>query len=89
MLKKKNNRKYMTTRNVYKDVKKYDHAKFDEFCTNVYAEGFEDGRKSVPGTDITEVMAAIKTVKGIGEKRLAQIEAAVSVLFEKTDEAEV
>lgn len=89
MLKKKNNRKYMTTRATYKEVKKKDHAEFDAFCTNVYAEGFEEGRKSVPGVDIQDVMAAIKTVKGIGEKRLAQIEAAVSVLFENKSEAEV
>ena len=35
----------------------------------------------MPGTDLTAVMEQIKNVKGIGEKRLAQIEAAVGTLF--------
>lgn len=88
MLKKKGNRKYMTTRNQYKAVKKYDHGQFDEFCTRIYAEGFTDGKNSVQGADLQDVMKAIKTVKGIGDKRLAQIETAVSVLLEDKDETE-
>lgn len=83
MKKKKPNRKYMTTRVQYKAVKSYDHAQFDAFCTNIYAEGFKDGAKSVQGADVTDVMERIKTVKGIGDKRLVQIEQAVSVLFNK------
>lgn len=86
MRKKKPNQKYMTTRTQYKAAKSYDHGQFDAFCTNIYAEGFKDGVNSVQGTDITAVMEKIKTVKGIGEKRLAQIEEAVSVLFSKESE---
>ena len=37
---------YTTTREVYKTVKKYDHQQFDEFCTRVYTNGFNDGKKS-------------------------------------------
>ena len=73
---------YATTRAQYKAAKKYDHAQFDDFCATIYTEGVKDGRASVPGADLTEIMAAIKAVKGIGEKRLAQIETAVAVLFE-------
>ncbi len=40
-----------------------------------------DGSSSVPQIDSGAVMAAVQTVKGIGVKRLAQIEAAVSALF--------
>lgn len=86
MRKKKPNQKYMTTRTQYKAAKSYDHGQFDAFCTNIYTEGFKDGVNSVQGTDITAVMEKIKTVKGIGEKRLAQIEEAVSVLFSKESE---
>jgi hypothetical protein len=85
MRKKKPNQKYMTTRTQYKAAKSYDHAQFDAFCTSIYAEGFKDGEKSVQGTDIIEVMGKIKTVKGIGEKRLSQIETAVSVLFDNKE----
>lgn len=38
---------YTTTREVYKTVKKYDHRQFDAFCTRVYTNGFNDGKKSV------------------------------------------
>ncbi len=81
-MKKKASRKYMTTRAQYKAAKSYDHRQFDEFCSNIYIEGFKDGKNSVQGADLTAVMAAIRSVKGIGDKRLAQIEAIVSTLFE-------
>lgn len=84
-MKKKASRKYMTTRAQYKAAKSYDHGQFDEFCTNIYIEGFKDGEKSVKGTDLTAVIAAIKSVKGIGDKRLAKIEATVSTLFENKE----
>ncbi len=74
-------KKYMTTRDQYKAAKKYDHQQFDDFCTSIYHSGYEAGKKAVPGTDIEEVMAAIQTVKGIGEKRLAEIRAAVEKTF--------
>lgn len=73
-MKKKPNRKYMTTRTEYKAVKSYDHGQFDAFCTNIYMEGFKDGKNSVQGADVKEVIERIRTEKGIGEKRLAQIE---------------
>lgn len=85
-MKKKPNRKYMTTRVQYKAAKSYDHGQFDAFCTNIYAEGFKEGVKSVQGADVTDVMERIKTVKGIGEKRLAQIEQAISDLMKKESE---
>lgn len=81
-MKKKPNRKYMTTRTQYKAAKSYDHAQFDAFCTDIYAEGYKDGVNSVKGADITDVMERIKTVKGIGEKRLSQIETAISSLLD-------
>ena len=76
-MKRKRNGRYTTTRAQYKEVKKFDHAQLDEFCTRIYLEGKKDGT----GTDHTAVMEQIKNVKGIGEKRLAQIEAAVGTLF--------
>ena len=84
-MKKKASRKYMTTRAQYKAAKAYDHGQFDEFCSNIYIEGFKDGKNSVQGADLTAVMTVIRTVKGIGDKRLAQIEAIVSTLFENKE----
>ncbi len=87
-MKKKPNQKYMVNRAVYKAAKSYDHRQFDEFCTNIYMEGFKEGEKSVKGVDISVVMAAIKTVKGIGEKRLAQIESVISAVMESPESGE-
>ena len=84
-MKKKASRKYMTTRAQYKAAKSYDHGQFDEFCSNIYIEGFKHGKNSVQGADLTAVMTVIRTVKGIGDKRLAQIEAIVSTLFENKE----
>lgn len=80
-MKRKNNGNYMTTRNTYKAVKKYDHAQFDAFCTNIYKEGYRDGADSVPGVDIDELTARLETVKGIGTVKLAKIKEAVEELF--------
>ena len=77
----KSGRKYTTTRTVYKNVKKYDHMQFDEFCTRVYAEGFKDGMEAVPGTDVTDVMEAIKKVKGIGPVMIKRIDTALNQCF--------
>ena len=65
---------YTTTREVYKTVKKYDHQQFDEFCTRIYANGFNDGKKSVtekPVKTITDeqLMEVIGEVKGVGHRK--------------------
>ena len=82
-MKRKQGRQYMTTRVQYKAAKKYDHRQFDEFCTNIYTEGFADGAASVPGVEIDDVMEAIRMVKGIGGKRLDEIRNVVERLFNK------
>lgn len=80
-MKQKANRTYMTTRTQYKDAKKFDHAQFDAFCTKIYTEGYKDGRNSVPGADVNEVMAAIGNIKGIGTKKLEDIRASIETIF--------
>ena len=55
---------YTTTREVYKTVKKYDHQQFDEFCTRIYADGFNDGKKSVISKENKE-----KKVRNVAHQR--------------------
>ena len=81
MKSKAKDEKYSTTRACYKKVKKFDHAQFDEFCTRIYIEGVEEGRNSVSVVVLEQVMEQIKTIKGIGGKRLDQIEAVVETTF--------
>ena len=81
MAKQKNN-KYMITRARYKAIKAFDHQQMEQFCTDVYKSGYQDGRESVPGVDIEAVMAAIGSTKGVGAKKLADIRASIEALFE-------
>lgn len=64
-MKKKNN-KYMINRSTYKNIKKYDHQQMEGYLTDVYKSGYHDGRESVPGVELDDVMEALHGVKGIG-----------------------
>lgn len=74
---------YTTTRKAYKAVKNLDHRQFDEFCSNVYTNGYNDGKYSVKGVDITQILEVISQVKGIGPALQERIKAAVYEKFEK------
>lgn len=76
---------YKTTRAVYKAVKKYDHQQFDEFCTNIYASGYEDGRNSVPGISVEDMLKTIGDVKGVGPALKGKISEAITREFAKTE----
>ena len=77
---------YTTTREVYKTVKKYDHQQFDAFCTRVYTNGFNDGKKLVtekPVRTITDeqLMEVIGEVKGVGPALRGKIKEAIEEKF--------
>lgn len=63
--------KYMINRTKYKDIKRYDHKQMEDFLTDVYKNGYADGKESVPGVELQDVEAALKDVKGIGDQTLA------------------
>ena len=67
------NSKNILRREDYRRVKKMDRGQFEAFCKNLYMEGYQDGRNSVPGIDISQVKEAIAGTKGIGETRLKAI----------------
>lgn len=58
MAKQRNNR-YMITRARYKSIKAFDHQQMENFCADIYKSGYEDGRASVPGIDLTTIYEAI------------------------------
>ena len=60
-------------RKQYKDVKRLDREQMESYLINLYMEGYEDGRKSVPGVDVTAIRGIISSIKGIGEKRTDEI----------------
>ncbi len=69
------------SRDMYKSIKKYDRQQFTRFCTDLYKFGYEDGRESVPGVDIKDVLRAVSETKGIGEKKMEAIKASIEAVF--------
>lgn len=78
---KKAERRYLVNRNTYKAIKKYDHQQMDDFLTRVYMDGYEDGRNSVPGVDMKDVLAALGEVKGIGPATVQKVTQAIEKKF--------
>lgn len=69
------------TREIYKNVKRFDRQQFTGFCTDLYKYGYEDGRNSVPGIDLEKVYEIIAATKGIGPVKLAEIKANIDAAF--------
>ena len=55
--------KYMINRTKYKDIKRYDHKQMEDFLTDVYKNGYADGKESVPGVELQDVEKALQDVK--------------------------
>ncbi len=82
MSKNKKGNNYLITRARYKSIKAFDHQQMEQFCTDIYKSGYQDGRESVPGVDVETIMEAIRSVKGIGAKRLYAIRDSIEAIFE-------
>lgn len=78
----------MITRARYKSIKAFDHQQMEQFCTDIYKSGYQDGRESVPGVDVETIMEAIRSVKGIGAKRLYAIRDSIEAVFAKDGDNE-
>ena len=57
-------------RKEYERIKKYDRTQMDTFIQSVYKSGFEDGKSSVPGIDISKIAEILLGIKGLGAKRV-------------------
>ena len=70
-------KKFELIRKVYKNIKKMDHNQMTLWAESMYKSGFEDGQASVHRLDISLVKKILLTVKGIGEKKAADVIAAI------------
>lgn len=70
-------KKFELNRKVYKNIKKMDHNQMNNFMKSMYDSGFKDGQASVPSLDINLIEKALLSVKGIGEKKAADILVAI------------
>lgn len=67
--------KYMINRTKYKDIKRYDHKQMEDFLTDVYKNGYADGKESVPGVELQDVEISRKnTVKSFSWGRCSRRE---------------
>lgn len=66
---------------IIRRVKKMDRSQFENFCKSLYMQGYQDGRESVPGIDISQVKDAIAETKGIGASRLDAIMKSIESRF--------
>ena len=70
-------KKFELNRKDYLHIKKMDHHQMSLWAELMYKSGFEDGQASVPGLDISLIKKALLSVKGIGEKKTADIIVAI------------
>lgn len=75
--------KYMINRTKYKDIKRYDHQQMEDFLTDVYKNGYADGKESVTGVELQDVEKALQDVKGIGPVVWNRIKERLAELFRK------
>lgn len=75
--------KYMINRTKYKDIKRYDHQQMEDFLTDVYKNGYVDGKESMTGVELQDVEAALKDVKGIGPVVWNRIQERLAELFRR------
>lgn len=80
---KKQKDRYLINRVMYKNIKKYDHQQMEEFLTDVYKNGYADGKESVPGVELQDVEKALQGVKGIGPIVWNRIKERLAELFRK------
>jgi hypothetical protein len=74
-------KQYNLSREMYRGIKKMDATEMGTFLGNVFQEGFDAALKNTDNITITDLHNAIGTVKGIGDKRMAEIDVAIKKLF--------
>ena len=70
-------------RKEYERIKRYDYNQMNNYVKSIYKSGFEDGKAAVPGIDIKYIADIVRSVKGVGEKRAADIVKALELEMAK------
>ena len=73
---------FMLNRKQYQHIRKMDHCQMTLWAESVYKSGFADGRKSAEGLSSGEIREVLAGIKGIGEKRIEVIVAALEEAME-------
>ena len=81
------NKAFILNRKLYDRVRKMDHCQMSLWAESIYKSGFKDGSSAAEGLTVDEMKAVILWIKGIGEKRAADIAAALSLALEDKGKA--
>ena len=70
-------------REQYKHVKHMDHKQMETFLANMYQEAYDKGKRATePKVTISDIVAAIVEIKGIGTKKVTEIMNVINKLYE-------
>lgn len=81
------NKVFLLNRKMYDRVRKMDHCQMTLWAESIYKSGFKDGSAAAEGLTVDEMKSVILGIKGIGEKRAADIAAALSLALEEKGKA--
>lgn len=68
---------------MYRGIKKMDAEEMGAFLSNVFQEGYNSAVTHTETITIDDLHTAIAAVKGIGERRMQEIDNAIKKLFEE------
>lgn len=72
---------FTLNRKQYEKVRKMDHHAMSCWAEEVYKNGYQAGKDASAGPTAEEVLTAVGGIKGIGSKRLRDVEDAIRALF--------
>lgn len=76
-------RKYKLSREMYRGIKQMDAEEMGQFLSNVFQEGHNSAVTHTETITVEDLHTAIAAVKGIGERRMQEIDNAIKKLFEE------
>lgn len=80
---------FILNRKQYNRIRKMDHCQMTLWAESLYKSGYSDGQKAAEGLTASEIREVLLAVKGIGEKRVEVIVAALdAALEEKSNNAD-
>ncbi len=74
---------FMLNRKQYNRIRKMDHCQMTLWAESVYKSGYSDGKESASGLTAPEIREVLLQVKGIGEKKVDIITAALEEAMEQ------
>lgn len=77
-------KQFKPSREMYRKIKRMDSTELGAFLTSIYEEGFNAALENTNNITVEDLRNAIGTVKGIGDKRMQDINEAINKLFDES-----